>query len=229
MSTLSPRSVATEPILVDGQRLDQPEFHRLYELTPEQFKAELIDGVVYVACPVGLGHGGAHVPVNVWLAYYEENTPGVESYDNATAIIGPRSELQPDASIRISPASGGRTRNVKGIIAGPPELVVEVAHSSRYVDLGPKLADYERAGVLEYVVRTCEPDEVRWHALRDGRFVALPPDPDGIHRSAAFPGLWLDPAALLGRDFRRLRAVIDRGVATPAHAEFVARLATPPA
>jgi hypothetical protein len=110
-------------------------------------------------------------------------------------------------------------------VRGVPELIVEVSHTSRYTDLGPKLDDYERACVLEYVVRALEPDEVIWHVLHEGRLVPVPPDADGLYRSRAFPGLWLDPQALLAHDTRRLRAVVDLGVATPEHAAFVARLA----
>jgi hypothetical protein len=43
--------------------------------------------------------------------------------------------------------------------------------------------------------------------------------------SEVFPGLWLDPQALINGDTRRLRAVLDLGFATPQDAEFVARLA----
>ena len=32
-------------------------------------------------------------------------------------------------------------------------MVVEVAKATRYLDLGPKLTDYEHAGVVEYIVR----------------------------------------------------------------------------
>ena len=106
-----------------------------------------------------------------------------------------------------------------------PELLVEVAHTSRYTDLGPKLEDYERAGVPEYIVIALEPDQVFWFVLRDGRFIDLPPGPDGIYRSEVFPGLWLDPSALLAGDMRRLRAVLDLGCATREHTEFVGRLA----
>jgi hypothetical protein len=56
------------------------------------------------------------------------------------------------------------------------------------------------------------------------RFVTLSPDADGLYRSRVFPGLWLDPAALLERNTRRLRAVLDQGLATREHAAFVARL-----
>jgi Uma2 family endonuclease len=102
---------------------------------------------------------------------------------------------------------------------------VEVARATRYVDLGPKLADYERAGVREYVVRALDPDEVLWHVLREGKLVPLPPGPDGLYRSEVFPGLWLDPQALLAGDRRRVRAALEQGLATPEHAAFVARLA----
>ena len=55
--------------------------------------------------------------------------------------------------------------------------------------------------------------------------MAVPPDEDGLHRSRVFPGLWLDPQAILSVDTRRLREVIDLGTQTPEHAAFVARLA----
>lgn len=104
-------------------------------------------------------------------------------------------------------------------------MIVEVSHTSRYTDLGPKFDDYERAGVLEYIVRAIEPDEIHWFVLRNGHFEELLPGPDGIFRSEAFPGLWLDPAALFAGDTHDF-AVVEMGVATPEHAAFVARLAT---
>ena len=139
--------VADSPrTLVEGQRLDQPTFHALYEAMPPGTRAELIDGVVYLPSPVGLAHGVAQVPVIVWLAYYAEKTPGVQVMDNATTILGWKSEPQPDGLLRILPECGGRTWNQGGFVHGAPEFVVEVAKATRYVDLGPKLADYQQAG-----------------------------------------------------------------------------------
>jgi hypothetical protein len=138
---------------------------------------------------------------------------------------GRKSEPQPDALLRILPECGGRTRNVKGFIQGAPELIVEVSKATRYVDLGPKLTDYEQAGVLEYVVHALDPDEVIWFKQDQGTLDQRMVLADGIYRSVAFPGLWLDPLALLNNDGRRLRAVLDLGCATPEHAAFVAGLA----
>jgi Uma2 family endonuclease len=217
--------IAAPDTLVEGQRLDQPTFHSLYEAMPPGTRAELIDGVVHMPSPVGSAHGRAQVPVIVWLNHYAEDTPGVEVLDNATTILGRKSELQPDALLRILPECGGRTHDQQGFISGPPELVVEVSKATRNVDLGPKLRDYERAGVLEYVVRTIGPDEVFCYVQEHGCLVQAPFGDDELYRSTVFPGLWLDPVALLKGDTRQLRAVVDLGCATPAHAEFVARLA----
>ena len=143
----------------------------------------------------------------MWLGYYAEQTPGVQVLDNATTILGLKSEPQPDGLLRILPECDGRTQNKKGFIHGPPELVVEVAKATRYVDLGPKLADYERAGVLEYVVHAIDPDEIFWYGQETMRaLVQRPIGGDGLYRSTVFPGLWLDPRALISGDTRRQRA-----------------------
>jgi Uma2 family endonuclease len=211
--------------LVEGQRLDQPTFHAIYQAMPPGTRAELIDGVVSMPSPVGRAHGRAQVPVIMWLGAYAANTPGVEVLDNATTILGWKSEPQPDALLRVLPECGGRSHDEQDFVRGAPELVIEVAKATRYVDLGPKLGDYERAGVLEYVVRAIDPDEIYWFAQEQGALVQRPVGDDGLYRSIVFPGLWLDPIALLNSDARRLLALVDLGCATPEHAAFVAKLA----
>ncbi len=216
---------AAPSMLVEGQRLDQPTFHALYEAMPPGTRAELIDGVVYMPSPVGLAHGDAQLPALVWLDYYAENTPGVRALPEVTTILGWRSEPQPDGLLRILPECGGRTWDEGAYIGGGPELIVEVSKATRYVDLGAKKADYERAGVQEYLVRAIDPDEIYWFGQEHGELVRRSIEDDGLYRSTVFPGLWLDPAALVKGDRRQLRAVVNLGCATPEHAAFVARLA----
>jgi hypothetical protein len=74
-------------------------------------------------------------------------------------------------------------------------------------------------------VRAIDPDEVVWFAQEAGALVQKTVENDGIYRSGAFPGPWLDPDALSEGDFRRRRAVIEQGYATPEHAAFIGRLA----
>jgi Uma2 family endonuclease/mono/diheme cytochrome c family protein len=135
-----------------------------------------------------------------------------------------RSEPQPDACLRILPEHGGQAREENEYIVGPPELVVEVASSTEAIDLHAKRADYERAGVREYVVVALRQARVLWFVLRDGRFQDLAPAADGSLRSEVFPGLWLDPAALLRGDLPRVLEVLRQGLATPEHTALVARL-----
>ena len=46
----------------------------------------------------------------------------------------------------------------------------------------------------------------------------------GILRSGVFPGLWLDPAAMIGGDSARVLAVVLQGLGSVEHADFLARL-----
>jgi hypothetical protein len=78
----------------------------------------------------------------------------------------------------------------------------------------------------EHLVVLLRQERVVWFVRRNAHFAALPPGDDGVYRSEVFPGLWLDAAALLGHDRERLLEVLQRGLATPEHAAFVARLAS---
>ncbi len=104
-----------------------------------------------------------------------------------------RNVPQPDLALRILPEYGGQSR-VEGIYAaGAPELIVEVAASSRSRDLGAKLKLYERIGVREYLVAVTGKEQFLWNELTESGYRSLDPGADGIIRSRCFPGLWLDP------------------------------------
>lgn len=229
MSTVEERSTVTAttdaPLLFDGQRLGRDEFMRRYELTPPGFKAELIGGIVHVASPLSVPHGSGSFDVTTWLGLYRARTPGVQGLNDTTTLMDDLGVPQPDSQLRILPECGGQSRDEGDYVGGAPELVAETARSSRKLDLGGKRDDYERAGVREYVVVALDAKEVHWHVRRGDRLVRIDPDPDGLHRSAVFPGLWLDPAALLNRDMAGVLTTLERGLATPEHAAFVARLA----
>jgi hypothetical protein len=67
--------------------------------------------------------------------------------------------------------------------------------------------------------------QVYWFIRRRGKFRDLLAGKDGVIRSEIFPGLWLDPDALLRRDRKRLLAVLRQGLASREHEAFVAKLA----
>ncbi len=222
--TLAPPVTVGLPPLEPGDHLDQPTFMARYEAMPPGTRAELVGGVVYMPPPpVSDGHSVPHGDVVFWLNYYRRSTPGVGCLNDGTTILGNDSQPQPDAGMRV--LVGGQTRlNGAGYVTGCPELVCEVANSTEAYDLRAKRRDYQRYGAQEYLAVVVRTPRVLWFARRGRRLVEVPPDADGLYRSQAFPGLWLDPAALLADDLVGLTAALDRGLASPGHAAFAAGL-----
>ncbi len=214
------------PSLENGDRLTRDEFERRYDAMPRLKKAELIEGEVYMPSPVRQRfHGRQHSHLNYWLTHYEGNTPGVEVGDNSTVRLNLENEPQPDCLLFIQPEHAGRVQiGEDGYIEGAPDLVAEVAASSASYDVGKKLRVYAANGVREYVVWRVLDREIDWYVNRGGQFERIPPQADGTLHSEVFPGLWLDPAALMRGDVNAVRAVVQHGLDSPEHAEFVARL-----
>jgi hypothetical protein len=214
------------PLLENGQRLTREEFERRYDAMPDLKKAELIEGVVYVPSPVNhRSHGRPHAHLTFWLCAYQASTAGVDVGDNSSVRLDLANMPQPDCSLFILPEHGGRVRiGDEGYIEGAPELAAEVAASSSSYDLGVKKEAYLRHGVLEFIVWQVQEGIINWFKSKEGQFKALAPGDDGILRSLVFPGLWLDPVALLRGDLSGLIATVQRGLESPAHAEFLARL-----
>ena len=98
--------------------------------------------------------------------------------------------------------------------------MAEVTASTASYDLHDKLASYRRNGVREYLVCRVLDRQIDWFVLREGTYERLDPAPDGSLRSTVFPGLWLDPAALLRGDLPTVLALVQQGLASPEHAEF---------
>src|SRR5205823_3137606 len=107
--------------------MDQPTFHALYEQADPKCKAELVEGIVMIPFSVSVDHASDHNLVMTWLGVYRAATPGVQALDNATIVLGPKSEPQPDGALLIRAEFGGQTRVEGKNVVGAPELVVEVA------------------------------------------------------------------------------------------------------
>jgi Uma2 family endonuclease len=215
------------PLLYPGDHLAQPEFHRRYVAYPDpNTKFELIGGIVYMMSPAGYQHGRGDLKLSGLIFQYERKTPGVEGAQNTTVILGPNSEPQPDNVLMIRREYGGRVQ-IRGkktkYVIGAPELVLEVAHSSRAIDLHEKRNDYRQGGVEEYVVFDVDRESVYWFDLRCDEQLSI--RADGILRIRTFPGFWIDTAALMERNVERLADCLDLGMATREHQDFVDLLA----
>ena len=56
------------------------------------------------------------------------------------------------------------------------------------------------------------------------KFTPMAPGADGVFRSEFFGGLWLDAAAILQDDTRRVYEVLQQGLASADHRAFLEKL-----
>lgn len=216
------------PPLENGDRLIRPEFERRYTAMPEVRKAELIEGVVYMASPLRFRpHAKPHADLIGWLWTYQIATPQLEMGIEPTVRLDIDNEPQPDGVLLISQESGGNsTLSEDGYLEGAPELIVEIAASSAAIDLGDKKRAYRRNGVQEYLVWQVFDRKIDWFRLEDGDYVSLMPNEQGVIYSIVFPGLWLDVTAMLEGNMQQVLAVLQAGISSDEHQAFEQQLRT---
>jgi Uma2 family endonuclease len=212
--------------LENGDCLSRPEFERRYQAMPD-VKAELIEGVVYMASPVrAKSHGQPHAAILAWLSDYWLATSGTDLNIEPTVRLDLDNEPQPDAVLRIEERAGGQSRiDEDDYIAGAPELIVEIAASSAAKDLHSKKQAYRRNGVQEYIVWQVLEQKLDWFWLDNGEYQSLMTDVDGVLCSRVMPGLWLAVTALLIGEMQQVIAVLREGLNSNQHQAFVQELA----
>ncbi|MEA5476135.1 Uma2 family endonuclease [Pseudanabaena galeata UHCC 0370] len=191
-------SLPTLTILENGDRLNRVEFERRYTDSNIK-KAELIEGLVYVASPLRFTpHAEPHGRIIGWLIAYQAMASGLKVGIEPTVRLDADNEPQPDAVLfRLG---GNAQVDEDGYITGSPELIVEIAASTVSYDLHAKKRAYERNGVKEYIVWRTLDQQIDWFVLENGQYVELAPDAAGIIHSREFEGLRLNVSAILNGD-----------------------------
>jgi Uma2 family endonuclease len=213
------------PPLENGDHLTRLEFHRRYEAMPENVKAELIEGVVYMASPVSMKHGIPHGRIMNWLGFYSTATAGTDFADNVTLIVDFDNEPQPDAVLYVKKEFGGNSFiNSDSYLEGSPELIVEIAASSKSYDLHTKKRVYQRNGVKEYIVWRVLDEAIDWFVLENGEYVQVYTNEENIIESRFFIGLRLNVKAMIENDLATVLADLQRGLKTKKHKEFISKL-----
>lgn len=173
--------------------------------------AEWVDGEVILLTPASLRHQEVSGFLHAVLGAF------VQARDLGTVVAAPfQMKTGPDLPGRepdlLFVAREGLERLKGTHLEGPADLVVEVASpESRLRDRGEKFAEYELGGVREYWI--VDPDEARadFYVLgEDGRYERVRPDVDGVYRSRAVPGFWLNVSWLWQRPLPRLVDVLRR-------------------
>ncbi|MEB3267832.1 MAG: Uma2 family endonuclease [Leptolyngbya sp.] len=217
------------PPLENGDRLSRPEFERRYAASAHVNKAELIEGIVYVASPLRfIPHAEPHGRLATWLGTYAAMTPLVSLGIEPTLRLDLDNEPQPDAVLRLEESVGGQSRITEtGYLEGTPELVAEIAASSAAIDLGDKKNAYRRNGIPEYLVWNVYDNQIEWLHLVEGIYQPLPMAPDGNIHSRVFPGLWLAVDALLSQDMRAVLTTLQAGLRSGDYQTWAASLTHP--
>jgi Uma2 family endonuclease len=203
------------PLLENGDKLTRYEFERRYTAMPHQKKgsnkAELIEGIVYMASPLRFeSHAQPHSSFVAWLSAYWVATPGTKLGIEPTVRLDLDNEPQPDA-VMFMPGRGANITE-DDYLSGAPELVVEIAASTVSIDLHQKKQVYQRNGVREYIVWRTLQREIDWFSLENGAYIRLEPDENGIIKSQVFPGLWLAVEAMLSGEMKEVMAVLQSGL-----------------
>jgi len=170
-------------------------------------KADLIDGVIYMASPDNTDAN----ELNVWLItvmeLVAEETDAGKVYASRVALrLDNRNGPEPD----IAFVRKARLKLVKrGHIAGPADLAVEiVSPDSIDRDYVLKRHQYERYGVSEYWIVDELTEKVTLLRLTaSGEYREIKPRQGELH-SKVLPGFWLRPEWLWQRPRPRKLAVL---------------------
>ncbi len=194
-------------MLENGAVMTREEFHRAYSECEGLERVELIEGVVFMPSPISLtNHARPQKLMFAWLDAYEQLHPeSVSAALPATVLLDDQNEPEPDLMLL---RAGEDRLSEDGYLVGAPELVVEIANSSRSPDLHQKKEAYRRNGVLEYIVWRVGDEAIDWFQLRDGEYILRTPGDDGIIESEVFPGLRLDVVAMLSMNRKQVLAAL---------------------
>ena len=97
------------PPLENGDRLTRIEFERRYHAMRHLKKAELIEGIVYVASPLRFeSHAEPHTRLVTWLSIYQIGTLGARLGIEPTVRLDRDNEPQPDAVLLLDQRFGGQ-------------------------------------------------------------------------------------------------------------------------
>jgi Uma2 family endonuclease len=162
-----------------------------FTLIPEGQKADLINGVIYVASPDTPRHNEVESLVQVVLDGFASAHRLGKVYVSRVAFELSRIDSpEPDVAFV---ATEHLDRVKEGKVIGPPDIAVEVVSRwSKSRDYGVKLRQYESAGVRENWLIDGRARSATFYQLREGRFVPAALERDRIFRSEVVPGFWLD-------------------------------------
>jgi Uma2 family endonuclease len=166
-------------------------FDDFLALVEEHEKADLLDGVIYMASPESTDDNSLEAwLVSLMRGFTDELDLGEVYVSRVAFRITDKQGPEPDVSFL---AKNRRKIVQRGFVAGAPDVAVEiVSPDSVGRDYVEKRQIYEHAGVREYWI--IDPAERKATFLRLSRRKLREVELENGHifRSAVLPGFWLD-------------------------------------
>lgn len=199
--------VLTQPLPRQAPPREKITFDEFCEIIREDQKADLINGVIYMASPPTFEHEDLFgFLLMILRGFVREKGLGHVLGSRAAMKLSEFNAPEPDLMF----ISKARLAQCKGkALLGAADLVVEIiSPGSRKLDLGEKKELYAEYGVLEYWVIDPFRQEAFFWKNQDGVWEELPADANGVVCSAAVPGFWLRIDWLFAQDLPNENAVI---------------------
>lgn len=177
---------------------DLVTFEAFCDLVEDGQKADLIDGVIYMASPDSKKANS----LNLFLGNLLDGYIAAMDIDGDVFISRYACRIN---AVRAPEPDVGYVRPERKhllhetFMDGGPDIAVEiVARDSRTRDYHEKYDLYKGAGVQEYWIIDPLQKKATFLRLRDGDYEEMPV-PGGIFRSDVLPGFWLNTDWLLSR------------------------------
>ena len=189
-------------------------FDSFVALVGDGQKADLIDGVIYMASPdtrISNTLGGfIYQLIEGYIT--ARNIDGFTFISRFACKINELRAPEPDVGY-VRPEHGHRVHDRH--MEGGPDIAVEiVSRDSKSRDYSEKRQLYESAGVTEYWIVDPIQRRVEFLRLTDGGYEPVPLEDNRIFRTVVIPGFWLDVEWLLARQVPRGYVCLKKILAT---------------
>ena len=167
-----------------------------YRLVPDGQKADLLDGVIYMASPDTRRHDRLGGFIKFLVQGYAENQDLGEVFGSRFAFtLSETYAPEPDIAFVSTPRL--HLVQEKGMAGGPDVAIEIVSRGSRSRDYLDKKQAYREASVSEYWLIDPLQQRVEFFRLVGGRYELVPLEDNRIFRSSVLEGFWIDVEWLL--------------------------------